>query len=231
MRRNLCGGILVLALLAGAAGTSCGAGDRHAHLQGAVPGLHQPRVRGVDLRSGRGREPGPGGVLPLRPWGQRLQPPRRVRRPERVGGHAGPARRRLPDAGRELQRELPARRLAHARARGERRRRRRRVLHPGRHLARPSLRSRGVEHHLRALRAPGHRPHVRRRRQRRELRPRAWAWTSASASSGRSARAAASATSRASASAWPTFTDTRSPTRRPAADCRGRAFVVPVRRD
>ena len=60
MRRNICGGILVLALLAGAAGTSCGAGDRHAHLQGARTGPSTNHEFGVSLS-----DPGEGVSLAL----------------------------------------------------------------------------------------------------------------------------------------------------------------------
>ena len=53
---------------------------------------------------------------------------------------------------RELQRELPARRRADPRPRGQLRGRRRRLRPPGRHLPGPPVRPGGLEHHLRPLR-------------------------------------------------------------------------------
>ena len=88
------------------------------------------------------------------------------------GRHPVPDRRRFPHPGRQLQRELPARWLAHPRPRRQRRRRAATRTTSRRHLPRPAVRARGLQHHLRPLRPPRHRPDLRRWRQRRELRPR-----------------------------------------------------------
>ena len=75
-----------------------------------------------------------------------------------------------------------------------------------RHLARPALRHRGLDHDVRAVRAPEPRAGLRRRRRSCSSRS-VSAWTSASASSGPFGRAAASATSRAWVSACRTCAD------------------------
>ena len=86
MRRNLCGGILVLALLAGAAGTSA-AQETGTPIFKAPYRAFTSHEFGVSLS-----DPGEGVSLALEGFyrygqgGQRLQPPRRVRGPERLGG-------------------------------------------------------------------------------------------------------------------------------------------------
>ena len=231
MRRNVCGGILVLALLAGAAGTSSAQETGTPIFKAPVPGVHNHEF-GVSLSDpGEGVSLALGGLLPLREGRQRLQPPRRVRRPGRLGRHPGPARRRLPHPGAELQRELPARRLAHARPRRQRRRRattpttfrsasRSAAASISRAPTRPSSRTCTPSSSPPSAAATA-----------RSTSPSAWASTSASASSGPSARAVVSATSRASASAWRTSADRVSRRdARPRTPAAGRSSL-PVLRD
>ncbi len=141
MHRSVCGGILVLALLAGSAASAV-AQETGTPIFKAPYRAFESHEFGASLSDpGDGIELRPRGLLPVREGTERLQRPGRLRRC-RWKRHHLPHRWRLPDPGGELQRELPAGRGADPRVRRPLRRGRRRLPPPRRHLARSAVRRR-----------------------------------------------------------------------------------------